>query len=113
GAALDHRDLRQPRRRHPLHRSRPAHSGGTHMSATQIAGRIAGVDAGAPIRQWSLWQDAWRRYLRNRGAVAAAAVFLLMVVWCVVTPIVSPHDPNEGDFATASEGPSGGRPFAS
>ena len=38
------------------------------MSATQIAGRMAGVDAGAPIRQSSLWPDAGRRYQRNRGA---------------------------------------------
>jgi hypothetical protein len=51
------------------------------MSATQIGGRIVGVSAGAPIRQSSLWQDAWRRYLRNRGAVAAGVVFLLMVAW--------------------------------
>ena len=45
------------------------------MNGSQIAGRMAGVDAGAPIRQSSLWQDAWRRYLRNRGAIAAGAVF--------------------------------------
>ena len=28
--------------------------------------------AGDPIRQSSLWRDAYRRYLRNKGAVAAA-----------------------------------------
>jgi oligopeptide transport system permease protein len=81
------------------------------MSATQIAGRLAGVSAGAPIRQSSLWQDAWRRYLRNRGAVAAGAVFLLMLAWCVVTPLVSPYDPNRVDFANAYQGPSWSHPF--
>jgi oligopeptide transport system permease protein len=81
------------------------------VSATQIAGRIAGVDAGAPIRQSSLWQDAWRRYLRNRGAVAAGAVFLLVVAWCVVAPLVSPHDPNRIDFSDAYQGPSWSHPF--
>jgi oligopeptide transport system permease protein len=81
------------------------------VSATQIAGRIAGVDAGSPIRQSSLWQDAWRRYLGNRGAVAAGAVFLLMVLWCIVTPLVSPHDPNRVDFASAYQGPSWSHPF--
>jgi oligopeptide transport system permease protein len=81
------------------------------VSATQIAGRLAGVSAGAPIRQSSLWQDAWRRYLRNRGAVAAGAAFLLMVVWCMVAPIVSPYDPNHVDFAHAYEGPSWSHPF--
>ena len=81
------------------------------MSATQIAGRLAGVDAGAPIRQSSLWQDAWRRYLRNRGAVAAGAVFLLILVWCIVTPLVSPHDPNRIHFLDAYQGPSWSHPF--
>jgi oligopeptide transport system permease protein len=81
------------------------------VSAAQIAGRAAGIDAGAPIRQSSLWQDAWRRYLRNRGAVAAGAVFLLIVVWCIVAPIVSPHDPNKVDFSNAYESPSWSHPF--
>ena len=81
------------------------------MSATQVAGRMAGVDAGAPIRQSSLWQDAWRRYLRNRAAVAAGAVFLLIVAWCIVMPLVSPHDPNHVDFANAYRGPSWSHPF--
>jgi oligopeptide transport system permease protein len=81
------------------------------MSATQIGGRIVGVSAGAPIRQSSLWQDAWRRYLRNRGAVAAGVVFLLMVAWCVVAPLVSPHDPNAVDFTNAYQGPSWSHPF--
>jgi oligopeptide transport system permease protein len=81
------------------------------MSATQIGGRIVGVSAGAPIRQSSLWQDAWRRYLRNRGAVAAGLVFLLMVAWCIVAPLVSPHDPNAVDFTKAYQGPSWSHPF--
>jgi oligopeptide transport system permease protein len=81
------------------------------VSAAQIAGRAAGIDAGAPIRQSSLWQDAWRRYLRNRGAVAAGAVFLLIVVWCIVAPVVSPHDPNRIDFSGAYQGPSWSHPF--
>jgi oligopeptide transport system permease protein len=81
------------------------------VSASQIAGRMAGVDAGAPIRQSNLWQDAWRRYVRNRGAIAAGAVFLLILVWCLVTPFVSPHDPNHVDFAKAYQGPSWTHPF--
>ena len=52
----------------------------------------ASADAGAPIRQASLWRDAWRRYIRNKGAVAAAAVFLLIAAYAVVTPIVSPYE---------------------
>jgi oligopeptide transport system permease protein len=70
-----------------------------------------GISAGAPIRQSSLWQDAWRRYLRNRAAIVAGGVFLLIVAYCVIVPIVSPHDPNRVDFAEAYEGPSWSHPF--
>jgi oligopeptide transport system permease protein len=64
------------------------------------------VAAGAPIRQATLWRDASHRYLRNRGAVAAAAVFLVLVGYCIVAPIVSPFDPNEVDFSVAYQRPS-------
>jgi oligopeptide transport system permease protein len=71
----------------------------------------SGVAAGAPVRQSSLWQDAWRRYVRNRGAVVASSVFLLLVGYCVAAPLVSPHDPNRVDFSEAYEGPSWSHPF--
>ena len=35
--------------------------------------------AGTPIRQTNLWKDAWYRYIRNRAAVVAGAVFVAMV----------------------------------
>ena len=71
----------------------------------------ATVAAGASIRQSSLWQDAWRRYLRNRAAVAAGAIFVSMLAWCVITPLVSPHDPNRVYFSDAYQGPSWSHPF--
>jgi oligopeptide transport system permease protein len=70
-----------------------------------------GISAGAPIRQSSLWQDAWRRYLRNRAAIVAGGFFLLIVAYCLIVPIASPHDPNRVDFAEAYEGPSWSHPF--
>ena len=62
--------------------------------------------AGAPVRQTSLWKDAWYRYIRNRAAVVAGAVFVGMVVFCLVWPVVSPHDPYEVNFSEARQGPS-------
>ena len=83
------------------------------MSAAPVSipAGAPGISAGAPIRQSSLWQDAWRRYLRNRAAIVAGGVFLLIVAYCVIVPIVSPHDPNRVDFAEAYEGPSWSHPF--
>jgi oligopeptide transport system permease protein len=69
-------------------------------------GTVEGLAAGAPIRQSSLWRDAWRRYIRNRGAVIAGTVFVLVVLYAAALPFVSPHDPNEVDFTIAYQRPS-------
>lgn len=77
------------------------------------AGDLAGIDpaAGAPIRQSSLWRDARRRYMRNRAAVAAAVVFLLVVAYCVFVPIFSPYDPDKIDFPSAYQSPGWSHPL--
>jgi oligopeptide transport system permease protein len=67
--------------------------------------------AGAPIRETSLWRDAWYRYIRNKGAVVAGVVFVVMVLWCLIWPIISPYDPNEINFAERGQSPSLAHPF--
>jgi oligopeptide transport system permease protein len=82
----------------------------------------AGTAAGAPVRQSSLWKDAWRRYIRNRGAVAAGIVFALIVLYCFLIPgfwiipgiwtdIVSDIDPYGVDFSVANQTASLAHPF--
>lgn len=67
--------------------------------------------SGAPIRQTNLWKDAWRRYVRNRAATIAGAVFVVVLLYCLVAPILSPYDPNKIDFAIASQTPTLDHPF--
>ena len=67
--------------------------------------------SGAPIHQSNLWKDAYRRYLRNRGAVVAGAVFVAILLYCLVWPIISPYDPNAVDFTQAKLDPSLEHPF--
>jgi oligopeptide transport system permease protein len=67
--------------------------------------------SGAPIEQSSLWKDAWRRFRRNKAAVVAGAVFVAVLLYCIIVPIVSPYDPNEINFAIANEPPSLQHPF--
>jgi oligopeptide transport system permease protein len=55
--------------------------------------------AGKPIRQASLWRDAAYRFSRNKAAVVAVFVFVVMVLYCLLVPLVSPYDPNEVDFS--------------
>jgi oligopeptide transport system permease protein len=72
---------------------------------------LRGEAAGEPVRQSSLWRDAGRRYVRNRGAVIAGVIFLLVVAYCLIVPIISPYDPNEIDFTMANQGPSWAHPL--
>jgi oligopeptide transport system permease protein len=68
----------------------------------------AAASAGAPLREANLWRDAWRRYLQNKGAVLAGAIFLSFALFCLVWPIASPYDIKSDpvNFSQANEGPS-------
>src|SRR6266545_3388040 len=78
--------------------------------------------AGAPIAQASLWKDAWYRYIRNRAAVAAAVVFIVMVLYCLLIPgfwkipgiwtSLKDYDPNAVDFSQSYAGFSLDHPFS-
>jgi oligopeptide transport system permease protein len=71
-----------------------------------------GPAAGAPVRQSGLWRDAFRRYIRNRGAVLAGTSFVLIVLFSIVTPIVSPYEARFcTNFAEAYYRPSWAHPF--
>jgi oligopeptide transport system permease protein len=63
------------------------------------------------VTQRSLWRDAVYRFARNRAAVIAIVLFVLVVVYCVIVPFVSPYDPNAVDFAKAYLPPSLDHPF--
>ena len=87
------------------------------MSATDIreeslaSGPGAAPSSGAPIRQSNLWKDAWRRYVRNRAAVVAGGVFVVVLLYCLIAPIVSPHDPDKIAFELSNQTPSLEHPF--
>jgi len=72
---------------------------------------LAGGAAGAPVRRASLWRDALHRFTRNRAAVAASAIFTVIVLYCLLEPIFSPYDPNVVDFAQSYLAPSWQHPF--
>src|SRR5215510_3925252 len=77
--------------------------------------------AGEPVRQSSLWRDAYRRYLRNKAAVAAAIVFVLILLYCLLIPgfwfipgiwtSIWGIDPNDANFAEVRLPPSLEHPF--
>lgn len=59
----------------------------------------------------SLWKDAWARLRKNRLAVASLIVFLLIVLFCVVGPWLSPHSGEVQDLFAGAEPPSLAHPF--
>jgi oligopeptide transport system permease protein len=77
--------------------------------------------AGEPVRQTSLWRDAYRRYVRNKGAVAAAIGFTIIVAYCFLIPgfwivpgiwtTLFDIDPNQVNFAETYLPPSLEHPF--
>jgi oligopeptide transport system permease protein len=64
------------------------------------------AQSGAPIRQTNLWKDAWRRYMRNKGAVIAGGGFVVILLYCLLVPIFSQYDPDAVNFSLAKEDPS-------
>jgi oligopeptide transport system permease protein len=67
--------------------------------------------AGAAISQTSLWRDATRRFMHNRGALVALVAFVLMVGYVVFVPIFDSLDPNAVNFDIAYQGISWAHPF--
>ena len=67
--------------------------------------------AGEPVRQTSLWKDAWYRYIRNKGAVVAGVVFTIILLYCLIWPAVSPYDPDAIVFAEKGQSPSLSHPL--
>ena len=80
-----------------------------------------GEVAGAPVRQSSLWRDGYARYLRNKAAVGAAVLFIIIVLYCLLIPgfwkipgiwtSIFDIDPNDANFGETYLPPSLEHPF--
>jgi oligopeptide transport system permease protein len=68
-------------------------------------------EAGAALRQSSLWRDAFRRFRHNRAAVIALIAFLILLLYVIITPWIVPYDPNEVDFSVSYLTPTWAHPF--
>jgi oligopeptide transport system permease protein len=68
-------------------------------------------EAGAALRQSSLWRDAFRRFRHHRAAVIALIAFLILLLYVIITPWIVPYDPNEVDFSVSYLTPTWAHPF--
>jgi oligopeptide transport system permease protein len=70
-----------------------------------------GQEAGAALPRASLFRDALHRVSPNRGAVAAAISFVVLVGFVAIVPWVSTESPYDIDFGQAYLSPSWQHPF--
>ena len=69
------------------------------MISSNLASRHgAALESAGDVEGRSLWQDAWRRLLRNRAAVASLIVLGLIAVLSVLGPYALPWDYDEIDW---------------
>jgi glutathione transport system permease protein len=67
---------------------------------------IAGTGTVAPLEIQSPWGEFWRRFLRQRVALVAGALILLVVLAAIAAPWIAPYDPAEPDYNNILAGPS-------
>jgi len=58
-----------------------------------------------PVKGRSLWVDAWNVLRRNRAAVVAGVLILVMALMVIVGPWLSPWDYDQTDWDNVSIGP--------
>jgi len=51
-----------------------------------------------------LWSDAWRRLIRNPGAIVGFVLVALFVLTAVFAPLIAPYDSREQDLSLLGEG---------
>ena len=69
------------------------------MSVAQL--ESAEIQLEAPS---GLWSDAWRRLIRNPGALVGFGLVALFVFTAVFAPLIAPYDPREQDLSLLSDG---------
>ena len=60
------------------------------------AAELAAAESGTAIRGRSPWFLAWRRLRRNYFAFAALAIFVLIVLVCILAPLYAHHVAHSG-----------------
>jgi peptide/nickel transport system permease protein len=59
------------------------------------------------MRMRSLWSDALRRLLANRGAAVGGVIFLLIIIMAAIAPLLAPFDPIKLNVVDSLQAPSG------
>ncbi len=69
------------------------------MSVAQL--ESAEIQLEAPS---GLWSEAWRRLIRNPGALVGFGLVTLFVMTAIFAPLIAPYDPREQDLSLLQDG---------
>lgn len=69
------------------------------MSVAQL--ESAEIQLEAPS---GLWSEAWRRLIRNPGAIVGFVLVALFVTTAAFAPLIAPFDPRDGDLSLLADG---------
>lgn len=72
------------------------------MSVTTNTIQTAPTD----IKGRSLWQDAWRRFRRNKAAIASIIILVLITIFVTIAPMLMPFGYADTDWVNMQSAPS-------
>lgn len=68
--------------------------------------QILDAMADLTIEGRSLWQDSWRRFIRNRAAIMSLIILFCVVIFVTIAPMLSPFPYDETDYGNDNTPPS-------
>lgn len=63
-------------------------------------------NAPTEIKGRSLWQDAWRRFSRNKAAIASIIILAMITIFVIAVPMLSSYGYADTDWANMQSAPS-------
>ena len=64
------------------------------------------VPTASDIKGRSLWQDAWRRFYKNKAAIASLGILFLVTLFVIFVPMIAPFGYAETDWGYMQGAPS-------
>ena len=58
------------------------------------------------VKARGLWQDAWKRFVKNRAAVASVIILLMMTAFVAIAPSLVPYCYADNDWGNMQAAPS-------
>ena len=71
----------------------------------KTAEALASAAASSPIEGSSLWQDAWRRFRKNKAAFYSVVVLVLITLFVIFVPLIAPYTYDFTDWDAMSSPP--------